>query len=61
MERIGVRQATEKGYIECSIPGFLDLSYPTSKVRRGRVQGGGGIAPTITTQGGVCKIVKWVK
>lgn len=36
----GVKQATEKGYIECINNGVVDLSYPTSKFRRGRVQGG---------------------
>lgn len=40
MNEIGVKQATTKGYIEMSIPGVCDLSYPTSKIRRGRVQGG---------------------
>lgn len=29
--------------------GVADLSYPTSKNRRGRVQGGGNISPTITS------------
>lgn len=33
------------------------MSYPTSKLRRGRVQGGGNISPTITTSCGVCKIM----
>lgn len=41
---VNVRQATKKGYIECDteIGGLFDSSYPTSKIRRGRVQGGGG-------------------
>lgn len=30
-----------------------DLSYPTSKTRRGRVEDGGQICPTITTTGGL--------
>ena len=34
-------------------PGVADLSYPTSKVRRGRVQNGGAISPTLTTTGGL--------
>ena len=51
-EYIGVRQATKTGYIKCAVPGCADLSYPTSKLRRGRVQGGGHVAPTITTSGG---------
>lgn len=28
---------------------IIDISYPTSKLRRGRLQGGGAISPTITT------------
>lgn len=59
MDKIGIRQATKDGYIECSIPGCADFLYPTSKLRRGRVQGGGRISPTITTTSGVCKIIKW--
>lgn len=39
---IKIKQATKKGYIECCNGGVADLSYPTSKLRRGRVQGGGG-------------------
>lgn len=39
-EYVGIRQATTKGYIECEIGGVADFSYPTSKIRRGRVQDG---------------------
>jgi DNA (cytosine-5)-methyltransferase 1 len=42
-EYVGIRQATQKGYIECEIGGVADFSYPTSKLRRGRVQGGGHV------------------
>ena len=57
--KIGVKEATEKGYAVLKIPGFVNLSYPSSKSRRGRVQGGGGICPTLTTTSeGVCKIVE---
>jgi hypothetical protein len=58
MDKIGVRQATKDGVIEMSIPGVCDLSYPNSIYRRGRVQGWGKIAPTITTSCGICKIIK---
>ena len=37
--------------------GVCDLSYPTSELRRGRVQGNGNVSPTITTTGGICKIL----
>ena len=56
--RIGVKQATEQGFIECKIGGAADLSNPSSTTRRGRVQGGGDISPTITTSCGVCKIME---
>ena len=55
--RIGIKQATEQGFIECQIGDVVDLSNPSSKTRRGRVQGGGKISPTITTSCGVCKIM----
>ena len=45
--KIKVKQATKQGYILCD-GGVCDLSYPKSKLRRGRVQGNGWISPTIT-------------
>lgn len=61
-EYVGIRQATQKGYIECEIGGVADFSYPTSKLRRGRVQGGGHVCPTLTSQSmGVCRIEKVVR
>lgn len=59
MEKVKIRQATKIGYIECEIGGVADFSYPTSELRRGRVQGGGNICPTITAQSmGICRIEK---
>lgn len=49
-----VRQATDIGYAECPIGCVFDSSYPTSDVRRGRVQGG-KIHPTITAS--ACGVV----
>lgn len=55
--KIAIRQATKKGYIECELGGVADLSYPESKTRRGRVQENGQICTTITaTETGVCRI-----
>ena len=51
MEKVKIKQATEKGYIECKVGGVADLSYPDSKTRRGRVQNEGNISPTLTAQG----------
>lgn len=42
-----IKQATKKGYIEIK-NGIFDWNYPTSKTRRGRVQGNGMICPTLT-------------
>lgn len=56
-ETVRIKQATEKGYIECEVGGVEDLSYPTSTTRRGRVQEMGRVSPTLTaTETGVCKI-----
>lgn len=41
-EKIKIKQATKQGYIECEDGGVFDASYPNSKLRRGRVQGGWG-------------------
>lgn len=45
--RLRVPQATKQGYIEVPLGGIFDYNYPTSKLRRGRVQGGGRICPTL--------------
>ena len=56
-ETIRIKQATRQGFIECAVGGVADLSYPSSKTRRGRVQEGGWICPTITaTETGICRI-----
>lgn len=55
--KVAIKQATKRGYIECEVGGVADLSYPDSKTRRGRVQENGNVSPTITaTETGVCKI-----
>lgn len=44
-----IPQATKLGWIEVRSGGVFDWSYPTSKLRRGRVQGEyGDVCPTIT-------------
>lgn len=48
LPKLKVPQATDKGYIECPLGGVFDWAYPTSKLRRGRVQDGGNVTPTIT-------------
>ena len=39
---------TKDGYVECEVGGVIDISYPTSKTRRGRVQDGGKTTPALT-------------
>lgn len=51
MEKVKIKQATERGYIECKVGGVADLSYPSSKTRRGRVQDGGDVSPGLTVSG----------
>lgn len=54
---VKIKQATQQGYAECKLGGVADLSYPTSKTRRGRVQDNGDTCPTLTaTETGVCRI-----
>lgn len=50
-EPLRIPQATEQGYIEVEPGGIFDGSYPNSKTRRGRVQDGGKISPTLMASG----------
>ncbi|HCL01803.1 MAG TPA: hypothetical protein DHW61_05205 [Lachnoclostridium phytofermentans] len=57
LEKVAIKQATAKGYEECVVGGVADLSFPSSKTRRGRVQNGGNTCPTLTAETtGVCRI-----
>ena len=49
IDGVKIRQATEQGYIECEYGGLADLSMPNSETRRGRVQGGENISPTLVS------------
>lgn len=52
-----IRQATKKGYAECIEGGVADLSYPSSATRRGRVQEGGNVCPTLTAgESDICRL-----
>ena len=46
---IAIKQATKNGYVECKSGGLVDLNYPSSKTRRGRVIEKGKISPTLQT------------
>jgi DNA (cytosine-5)-methyltransferase 1 len=52
-----IKQATKEGWIKMKSGGVCDVSYPTSKLRRGRVQRGGDVSPTLTCEsGGIVRI-----
>ena len=48
---IEIKQATKGGTIKCKVGGCYDASFPDSTTRRGKVQQGGDITPTITAEG----------
>lgn len=50
-EPLRILQATEQGYVEVPEGSVFDGSYPNSKTRRGRLQDGGKVTPTITANG----------
>lgn len=49
MKLIKIKNATKKGFIEIREGGVLDLSFPDSNTRRGRVIEDGNICPTLDT------------
>ena len=50
-EPLRIPQATKKAFIEVMPGSLFDMSYPESKKRRGRVQEGGTISPTLMASG----------
>jgi len=56
MREIKIKQATKEGSIPIIEGGVADLSFPTSKTRRGRVQDNGTIAGTLCTSNQLCRI-----
>lgn len=50
-EPLRIPQATKQGYVEVQPGGLFDMSYPESKNRRGRVQEGGTVSPTLMASG----------
>lgn len=51
-ETLRIRQATKEGWIGLKPGGIYDSSFPKSQTRRGRVQRGGQICPTLTASAG---------
>lgn len=57
LAKVLIKQATKEGYVEMKIGGVCDLSFPESETRRGRVQEGGDVCPTLTAQNNeICRI-----
>lgn len=50
-EPLRIPQATKKGYIEVPPGSLFDMSYPESTTRRGCVQEGGQVSPTLMAGG----------
>lgn len=49
MKQIKITNATKRGFIPINEGGVLDLSFPDSKTRRGRVIDDGNTSPTLDT------------
>ena len=53
MSKIKVKNATKAGFTEVRNGGVLDLSFPDSNTRRGRVIDDGETSPTLNTIHGI--------
>lgn len=53
---IKIRVANKLGYELCEIGGVADLSYPSSRTRRGRVKENGRISPTVCAEGEIFRM-----
>lgn len=60
MEFVNIKQATKQGFVPCKVGGVVDLNYPESETRRGRVIENGDICPTLTTESIPDVIEKWI-
>lgn len=55
-----IRQATASGLVPCKVGGVVDLNYPDSQTRRGRVIENGEICPTLTTENIPNVLEEWI-
>ena len=60
MEYVNIKQATKPGFVPCKVGGVVDLNYPESETRRGRVIENGEVCPTLTTDSIPDVIEKWI-
>ena len=56
---VDIKQATKEGIIPCEVGGVVDLNYPDSKTRRGRVIDNGQVCPTLTTENIPSVLEEW--
>lgn len=60
--KIAIPNNTSRGFLECEAGGVADMSYPNSKTRRGRVQEGGSVSPTVTAESnGLCRVESQIR
>ena len=57
-ETLKIKANNKKGYYELKDGGIIDLTYPSSTTRRGRVQDNGEISPSLTVSGELHRIEK---
>lgn len=57
---VHIKQATKQGSIPCLVGGVVDLTYPSSNTRRGRVQSMGEICPTLQASAVPSVLEDWV-
>ena len=58
-DKVRAKVNTKLGYSEMSLGGICKIDYPNSYNKRGRIQGGGRLSPTLmTTDGGVVFVEK---
>ena len=57
-ETLKIKANNKKGYYELNEGGIIDLTYPSSTTRRGRVQDNGEISPSLTVSGELHRIEK---
>jgi DNA (cytosine-5)-methyltransferase 1 len=49
-EEMKIKNCTKQGFLECPVGGCFDGQFPNSDDRRGKVQDGGNVTPTLTAE-----------
>jgi DNA (cytosine-5)-methyltransferase 1 len=49
-EEMKIKNSTKQGFLECPVGGCFDGQFPNADDRRGRVQDGGNVTPTLTAE-----------